>query len=93
MLKGTAAAENLRGRGGNDVIKGKGGDDCAFGGPGGDKIVGGSGKDVLRGGGRNDRIYATDGEVDRIDCGPGQDTVRMDKRDKARHCEYRRIVG
>lgn len=93
VLKGTPAPETLLGRAGNDVIKGKGGGDCAQGGPGGDKIVGGSGRDVLRGGGRNDRIYATDGEVDRIDCGPGADTVRMDKKDKARHCEYRRITG
>lgn len=43
--------------------------------------------DVIVAGAGNDRIHANDGHTDRIDCGPGRDTVWADKTDKLVHCE------
>jgi hypothetical protein len=68
------------------------------GGPEGDRLEGGSGNDEidgqpgpdrLLGGAGRDRIKANDGEEDvRIDCGPGNDRVKVDALDpNPRHCE------
>lgn len=43
--------------------------------------------DVILAGGGNDRIHANDGHTDRVDCGPGRDTVWADRTDRLVHCE------
>jgi PKD repeat protein len=78
-LTGTSRADRLVGGAGSDVIRG---------GAGNDVIVGGAGRDTLSGGAGNDRIYAVDGAVDTISCGPGRDVVFADRIDRvARDCE------
>jgi Ca2+-binding RTX toxin-like protein len=63
------------------VIRGLAGDDSLCGGPG---------NDVLEGGAGMDRINVKDGKRDRVDCGPGRDTVTVDTKDRLRHCERTR---
>lgn len=43
--------------------------------------------DVILGGRGNDRIHANDGHTDRVDCGPGRDTVWADRSDRLTGCE------
>ncbi len=43
--------------------------------------------DVIRAGAGNDRIHANDRHTDRVDCGPGHDTVWADRSDRLVHCE------
>jgi Ca2+-binding RTX toxin-like protein len=76
------STEYFRGQGGDDVLKGFGQPDIIDGGKGNDRIDGGKGKDDLYGGGGNDAINARDGQRDRrINCGPGNDSVKVDKVD------------
>jgi Ca2+-binding RTX toxin-like protein len=50
IIYGSAAANVLNGRFGNDFLFGFGGNDVLDGGPGIDELVGGAGKDILTGG-------------------------------------------
>ncbi len=76
------SSEYFRGQGGDDVLKGFGQPDIIDGGKGNDELVGGKGKDDLYGGGGNDLVNARDGARDRrINCGPGNDKVKVDKVD------------
>jgi Ca2+-binding RTX toxin-like protein len=69
----------MNGRGGADKIKGGAGDDCLRGGRGGDKVSGGAG---------DDKIHVRGGRTDKVNCGPGKDTVLASARDKVRKsCE------
>jgi Ca2+-binding RTX toxin-like protein len=68
-------------------LRGGAGDDTLDGGDGSDRLIGGSGKNLLMGGAGNDRFSVRDGKRDRVDCGPGKDTVSADRRDVLRHCE------
>lgn len=43
--------------------------------------------DVILAGAGNDRVHANDGHTDRVDCGPGHDTVWADRTDRLAHCE------
>jgi Tol biopolymer transport system component len=43
--------------------------------------------DVIEAGAGNDSIHANDGHTDRVDCGPGRDTVWADRTDKLSGCE------
>jgi hypothetical protein len=43
--------------------------------------------DVILAGAGNDRIHANDGHTDRVDCGPGRDTVWADRVDRLAGCE------
>ena len=63
--------------------------DTLEGGAGNDEIDGQPGPDRLLGGAGRDRIKANDGEADdKIDCGPGNDRVKVDELDpKPRNCE------
>jgi fermentation-respiration switch protein FrsA (DUF1100 family) len=81
-IVGSAGGDRLRGGGGNDRISGKGGDDC---------VRGNRGKDRLSGGGGNDRLAARDGERERIRCGKGKDTAVVDRIDRVRGCEKRKV--
>jgi Ca2+-binding RTX toxin-like protein len=76
------SSEYFRGQGGNDLLKGFGQPDVLDGGKGNDKLDGGKGRDDLYGGGGSDVLNARDGQKDRrIDCGPGNDTAKVDKVD------------
>lgn len=57
------------------------------GGPGEDTIDGGAAGDVLNGGGGDDVIEAREGVSDRINCGSGTDTARVDPLDEVTQCE------
>jgi TolB protein len=55
---------------------------------GADRIYPGKGKDIVAAGAGNDVIFARDPNADRISCGPGQDLVMTDAKDRvARDCE------
>ena len=62
----------------DDVVKTFGGDDTVDPGHGRDVVFAGPGRDVVR---------ARDGDVDRIDCGPGVDVALVDRRDRTAGCE------
>jgi hypothetical protein len=47
----------------------------------------GSFGDVILAGGGNDNVHANDGHSDRVDCGPGRDTVWADRTDRLARCE------
>jgi Ca2+-binding RTX toxin-like protein len=102
-LQGSSAEDTIYGLGGSDVLKGQGaadelyggrGRDLLFGRFGPDYIVGGSGEERkyggpgISGGPGNDRIEASDGQHDLIDCGPGEfDRVSVDDQDVIGRCE------
>jgi hypothetical protein len=99
-ILGKGGNDSIAGKGGGDCLRAGRGKDRAAGGGGNDRIGGalgrdrlngGKGKDRLNGGRGNDRIQATDGERDRVRCGPGHDVARVDEFDRvARSCE---LVG
>lgn len=105
-LSGLAGSDFLFGAAGNDSISGDDGRDFGFGGPGNDSLDGGNGPDTLyagrgtdtvEGGAGNDRLYAAadDGNVDVVDCGPGDDDRAFIRTgDVAIDCEHvRSVVG
>jgi Ca2+-binding RTX toxin-like protein len=92
-VTGTADDEELVGTRYADTISARGGDDVARGLRGADELSGGNGEDVLRGGGgddllRSEDIFSQSGAFrDVVDCGPGDDTARVDFRDRVVDCE------
>jgi Ca2+-binding RTX toxin-like protein len=86
-LYGNGGADRLRGNAGNDGLDGGAGNDALDGGTGNDVLQGGRGLDTLVGGAGRDRISVKDGKRDRVDCGPGRDTVTADRKDRLRRCE------
>lgn len=91
VLKGSKHDDELHGLVGDDRLYGYRGADRLYGGRGNDVIVGGGARDYLDGGSGNDRLYSRDGAVDRVVCGPGNDTVVADEADHVRFdCEVGR---
>lgn len=95
-LDGGSGADQLAGSSGNDRLFGGDGNDRLNGGFGADLLVGGAGNDRLDGSDRrdefvagegNDVVFAVDGIAERIDCGPGRDTVYFDPEDTIVDCE------
>jgi hypothetical protein len=43
--------------------------------------------DIILAGAGNDRVHANDGHTDRVNCGPGRDTVWADRSDRLTGCE------
>ena len=74
-------------RAGNDQLNGGAGADRLVGGGGNDVIRPGPGRDRIKAGSGRDRIRAHDGTRDRVRCGPGDDAVTADRRDRLRGCE------
>ncbi len=80
---GVAAADHLRGYGGNDVLAGGGGNDTLYGDDpsqsasmsGADTLYGDNGDDRLFGGHGNDRLYGGF-QNDTLDGGPGRDMLK-----------------
>jgi Ca2+-binding RTX toxin-like protein len=96
VLKGADSPDTIDGGAGDDDLNGGNGNDTITGGAGKDTIVG----DATAGGcyvigylgtckspWGNDTINAVDGEVDSVDCGPGQDTANVDANDVVTNCE------
>lgn len=77
----------------NDRLFGNAGNDLLVGGPGRDRLRGGAGRNRLRGGLGNDRLNAVNGTRDRVNCGRGRDTARVDSIDRVRGCERVRRVA
>ena len=98
-ITGGPGNDVLQGGGGQNQMDGGPGDDRVSGGAGHDLVVGGPGADDLRGGPGSDLLqtlvqrgnrWVDDGEVDRINCGPGYDMVVLGRGDRAdRSCEVR----
>ena len=86
-LYGNAGADRLVGDSGNDILLGGPGADRIVGGAGDDGIVGGSALDKIDAGAGNDTIDGADGKAERIRCGSGTDSARVDKTDRLSGCE------
>jgi Ca2+-binding RTX toxin-like protein len=92
-IDGTGHADRLIGDAGPNKIDAGPGKDTLRGGGGADTLLGGKGVDAIAGGSGDDEIDAGDAEffesapvpvfVDRVNCGPGNDTiVRPDRPDR-----------
>ncbi|HWI74152.1 MAG TPA: hypothetical protein VNT55_19485 [Baekduia sp.] len=86
-LTGAAGRDRLVGGSDDDTLSGGAGNDRLAGGAGKDTISPGVGRDTVAAGAGNDTINAADGVRETIDCGPGKDAVRADKKDRLKHCE------
>jgi uncharacterized delta-60 repeat protein len=86
-LSGLAGADCLNGGPGADRLRGGAGDDSVVGGRGRDRLVGGGGRNSYSAGGGRDQINAANGRRERVDCGPGRDSVRADRGDRLIRCE------
>jgi Ca2+-binding RTX toxin-like protein len=91
VVWGNAGNDLLHGGDGNDVLRGRGGDDQLYGGSGDDQLFAGMGVDELNGGPGSDHLYAVarDGQLDKLDCGPGRDvaTIRAGEPTVVVNCE------
>jgi hypothetical protein len=92
VLQGGDGNDRIGGGFDNDRILGGHGDDAVFagggrddlrGGPGSDRLFGGAGRDSIAGGPGDDLLGAVDGSRDRVSCGPGMDTAKLDRFDRA----------
>jgi RTX calcium-binding nonapeptide repeat (4 copies)/Domain of unknown function DUF11 len=86
-IAGASGRDRLIGGRGADRLTGGAGNDRLTGGAGDDTLSPGSGRDAVDAGAGNDTINAVDGVRETIECGPGRDTVRADRRDRLKHCE------
>jgi hypothetical protein len=77
----------IQGNKGKDKIKGGAAAERVNAGKGKDKIDPGGGEDVVLAGPGDDTIRSRDGERDRVDCGPGRDSLEPDNKDSAKNCE------
>jgi Ca2+-binding RTX toxin-like protein len=89
VIRGSAGADVLEGGPGDDRLYGRGGGDALLGGTGSDRLAGDAGNDLLIGDPpQGDGYYTPIIRLghDRLDCGPGRDSVRADRRDTVRRC-------
>ena len=96
QITGSLVADQINGRGGGDRINGGlGGNDTINGGPGNDTLRDNDpnvpDSDIVNGGDGNDIINVREGDPndaqDKVDCGPGTDTVFFDATDLRVNCE------
>ena len=94
QMTGSVVADTINGRGGGDTIDGGNGNDTINGGGGNDTIVDIGvvpDVDIITGGNGNDVIDVREGDPtdaqDKVDCGPGTDTVFFDATDQRLNCE------
>jgi len=96
VIWGNAGEDELHGGYGNDVVRGRGGDDEVGGGRGNDQLFGGFGADDEHGGYGRDRLHAVarDGELDKLNCGPGRDVavIRAGEPTAVVNCEKVEVV-
>ena len=95
FVYGQRGADILQGDVGNDSLYGAALHDTLDGGPGGDRLFGGWGPDVIDAGAGNDVIdlHEDDGQVDSVDCGPGNDRAVVSRKDQVFGCETVRRVN
>ena len=86
-LSGGPGNDRLAGGDGNDRASGGSGADRLTGGEGRDSLVGGRGRDSFSGGAGRDRLNAVDGRGERVNCGAGRDSARVDRSDRVFGCE------
>ena len=87
-LKGNGGKDKVKGAAGKDRINGDGGKDKVAGGAGKDRIKGGNAKDKIKGNGGKDKINSIDRKADKVNCGGGKDTAKVDSIDRvSRNCE------
>jgi Ca2+-binding RTX toxin-like protein len=100
-INGLGGNDKLTGEDDSETINGGPGDDTIQGGYGNDTIIGGPGKDKINSDGGSycgiyectvpfgdDFVDVRDGEVDQVECGIGNDTVKADDIDQiAPSCE------
>jgi Ca2+-binding RTX toxin-like protein len=77
-IDGTAAADRLMGRDGNDIIAGLDGDDNIFGWHGNDVLSGGGGRDFIDGGFGDDILHGNDGDDQLSSYADGNDSIYGD---------------
>jgi len=70
---GNIGEDDMRGGAGGDTLQGNVFDDTLYGGDGPDTLMGGSQDDTVFGGRGDDTVKVS--FADRVDCGPGTDTV------------------
>jgi Ca2+-binding RTX toxin-like protein len=87
LVVGGSGNDRLIGGDGKDRLWGNNGNDRLSGGAGDDSLKGGRGRNRLSGGSGNDRLDGVNGRFDRLNCGPGVDSVRADRIDRVRRCE------
>lgn len=78
---------------GGGVAHGNRGRDVIFGSGLGDVINPGRGSDGVIAGGGDDKVTVRDGNPEIVDCGPGGDQVRADRRDLLIGCEASSFAG
>jgi Ca2+-binding RTX toxin-like protein len=92
-VSGNGNSDNVKGNAGNDKVNGQRHRDKVFGNAGNDKVNGGPARDKLFGNAGNDRLRAADGFIDQVNCGGGDDTATVDRKDKVKkNCERVRVV-
>src|ERR687887_257562 len=88
---GTPGPDLVAARAGDDTVDGEAGNDRIYGGRGNDRVWVGSGADIENGGDGNDVMHAlaADNQVDRVDCGPGDDVAyeNASEHDAFMNCE------
>jgi Ca2+-binding RTX toxin-like protein len=87
VLLGEAGQDTLIATPDGSNVHGGNGRDMLIGGPGHDNLTGGRESDVLRGAKGRDLIRAIDGTRDRVNCGVGLDSAKVDGIDKVKGCE------
>jgi Ca2+-binding RTX toxin-like protein len=92
-LNGRPGTDCLLGGAGADTLRGEDGNDRLTGGSGADNLTGGPGANAYRAGSGKDVVDAVNGRAELVDCGPGQDKARVDKRDRVSGCERVTSVG
>jgi hypothetical protein len=89
-ITGGLGNDRVSGGSGRDKIVGGPGHDLLYGGPGNDSFDVGTGRNRVKAGRGNDKVNAANtGKGSRIDCGPGRDTVRVNrlKGNRLKSCE------
>jgi Ca2+-binding RTX toxin-like protein len=86
-MSGGAGRDKMSGGRGNDRLLGGLGRDVLSGAKGNDRLKGGKGRNTYKGGPGRDTILARNGEADKINCGSGRDSARVDAIDVVTNCE------
>jgi hypothetical protein len=87
ILDGEQGNDVLDAGPGDDELVGDEGNDDLKGGDGNDKLNGGPGLDTYDGGSGDDSFDTADGIAEKVQCGPGTDTVIADQLDELVDCE------
>ena len=87
VMTGGAGLDYLSGGLDEDLVYGGGGEDRLEGNGGADALIGGPGADGINGGPGADQAFAAEGGADVIDCGIGDDAVKVDATDRSSGCQ------